>query len=98
MTLVNLMDSVPMGLAPGLDPSSVKVIRMHGLPLREESHPSPEALLVLDGHLELDVCGSPVSLSKGELYLLPAGTPHTARRGSHGTLAIVQLQADLTLA
>lgn len=88
MAMLNLMDAFAPAAA-----TSVKVMRMNGLPLRQETHPATEALLVLDGRLELDVSGSRVSLSKGELYVLPAGTPHAARRGSHGTLAIVELAA-----
>jgi mannose-6-phosphate isomerase-like protein (cupin superfamily) len=84
MALVNLMDTAVV-------PASVKVIRMHELPVHERTHLASEALLVLDGRLELDVSGRPVSVAKGELYVLPAGTPHTARRGSHGTLVIVEL-------
>ncbi|WKX70860.1 cupin domain-containing protein [Streptomyces sp. XD-27] len=69
----------------------VKVLRMDELPLAEESHEAPEALLVLDGRLELAVAGRPVTVRSGELYLIPAGTPHAVRPGSRGTLVIVEL-------
>ena len=70
--------------------AGVKVLRMDGLPVAEERHSTDEALLVLDGRLELDVAGTPVSVRTGELYMVPAGTPHTVRPGSHGTLVIVE--------
>ncbi|MEU9112641.1 cupin domain-containing protein [Streptomyces sp. NPDC048483] len=68
----------------------VKVLRMNGLPVAEESHDDAEALLVLDGRLELDVDGDRVPVGAGELYLVPAGTRHAVRPGSHGTLLIVE--------
>ena len=69
----------------------VKVLRMDELPVQEESHAADEALLVLDGRLELEVNGTPVSMGRGELYLVAAGTVHAVRPGSHGTLVIVEL-------
>ncbi|MFT2017675.1 cupin domain-containing protein [Streptomyces sp. 796.1] len=74
-------------------PTAVKVARMDGLPLAEESHPTAEALLVLDGLLALEVAGEPVSVRAGELFLVPAGTPHRVRPGSTGTLLIVEAEA-----
>ncbi|KUJ41332.1 cupin [Streptomyces albus subsp. albus] len=75
-------------------PARVKVLRMDELPVAEESHPVAEALLVLDGRLELAVRGRPVPVRPGELYLVPAATPHTVLPGSRGTLVIVELQDD----
>ncbi|GGO82231.1 cupin domain-containing protein [Wenjunlia tyrosinilytica] len=69
----------------------VKVLRMNELPVEEETHDAPEALLVLDGILELVVEGRPVPVRAGELFLVPARTPHTVGSGSHGTLVIVEL-------
>lgn len=68
----------------------VKVLRMDALPVAEESHTSDEVLLVLDGRMELEVGGSPVSVGPGEMYLVPAGTVHAVRPGSRGTLMIVE--------
>ncbi|MFJ9522867.1 cupin domain-containing protein [Kitasatospora sp. NPDC101801] len=70
--------------------TSVKVLRMDELPVQEESHATDEALLVLDGRLELEVGGTPVSVRAGELYVVPAGAAHTVRPGSHGTLVIME--------
>ncbi|WP_431043895.1 cupin domain-containing protein [Streptomyces sp. P1-3] len=63
---------------------------MDELPVEEESHEAPEALLVLSGQLELEVSGDPVTVRTGELYVIPAHTAHAVRRGSHGTLVIVE--------
>ncbi|MFF1459604.1 cupin domain-containing protein [Streptomyces sp. NPDC058330] len=57
----------------------------------EERHGTTEALLVLDGRLELEVGGMPVPAGAGELFLVPAGTAHAVRPGSRGTLMIVEL-------
>ncbi|WP_327238178.1 cupin domain-containing protein [Streptomyces sp. NBC_01317] len=69
----------------------VKVLRMDGSPVEEESHAADEALLVLDGRLELEVAGTEVSVRAGELFMVAAGTAHTVRPGSRGTLVIVEL-------
>jgi mannose-6-phosphate isomerase-like protein (cupin superfamily) len=74
--------------------ASVKVLRMDELPVEEESHGADEALIVLDGRLELEVNGTPVSVQAGELYMVAAGTGHTVRDGSRGTLVIVDLAED----
>ncbi|MFD9124192.1 cupin domain-containing protein [Kitasatospora sp. NPDC059571] len=70
--------------------ADVKVLRMDGLPLAAESHREDEALLVVDGRLELEVDGRQVTVRAGELYLVPAGALHAVRPGSHGTLVIVE--------
>ncbi|MCX5208115.1 cupin domain-containing protein [Kitasatospora sp. NBC_00240] len=70
--------------------TQVKVLRMDGTGLPAESHPTAEALLVLDGRLELEVAGCLVPVPAGQLYVLPADTPHAVRAGSHGTLLIVE--------
>ncbi|KAA6214860.1 cupin domain-containing protein [Streptomyces albofaciens JCM 4342] len=79
--------SRPLGRVGAAD---VKVLRMDELPGEEETHDAAEALLVLDGRLELTVDGAAVSVRQGELYVVPAGTPHAVRAGSHGTLVIVE--------
>ncbi len=75
-------------------PAAVKVLRMDGLPVAEESHAATEALLVVDGVLELVVEGVPETVGPGELRLVPAGARHTVRPGSHGTLLIVEMPED----
>ncbi|MEU8892151.1 cupin domain-containing protein [Streptomyces sp. NPDC048442] len=69
----------------------VKVLRMDELPVEKESHGAAEALLVLDGRLELEVEGAPVSVRAGELFMVAAGAVHAVRPGSRGTLVIVEM-------
>ncbi|WP_371497258.1 cupin domain-containing protein [Kitasatospora sp. NBC_00374] len=69
--------------------AGVKVLRMDELGVEEERHTGAEALLVLDGRLELTVNGRPISVGPGELFLVPPGIPHTVRPGSRGTLVVV---------
>lgn len=72
----------------------VKVLRMDEMPVEAERHESAEALLVLEGRLELEVDGRHVPVGAGELYMVPARTTHAVRPGSRGTLVIVELPED----
>ncbi|MFF6908017.1 cupin domain-containing protein [Streptomyces sp. NPDC012389] len=62
--------------------AAVKVLRMDGLPVEEERHAEPEALLVLDGRLELDVEGEAEEGAEASGPSDPSGDGHP-----HGTLA-----------
>ncbi|MEU9866070.1 cupin domain-containing protein [Streptomyces sp. NPDC047971] len=101
MSLINLRNTaagLPEGwrsLALGqVGPACVKVLRMDEMPVEAESHETAEALLVLDGRLELEVDERPVTVGAGELYMIPARTSHTVRPGSRGTLVIVEIPED----
>lgn len=101
MSVVNLMETAAglpeawrshqLGLVGA---ACVKVLRMDEMPVEEESHSAAEALLVLDGQLELMVDGTLVSVRPGELFMVAAGTAHTVRPGSRGTLVIVDLPEE----
>ncbi|WP_035842157.1 cupin domain-containing protein [Kitasatospora azatica] len=69
----------------------MKVLRMDELPVEEEAHGAAEALLVLDGRLELVVDGESMTVGPGELFLVPAGARHSVGAGSRGTLVIVEV-------
>ena len=75
-----------VGLAAG---ANVKVLRMDGAASGEEPHAYAEGLLVLDGELKLGIGGKVVTVSAGEIYIVPANTPHAVAEGSHGTLVII---------
>ena len=72
-------------------PARIKVLRMDRRPYPEESHAYNEALIVIDGKLELDLEGEALTIASGEMYVVAAGTPHRVREGSYGTLVIVDL-------
>jgi quercetin dioxygenase-like cupin family protein len=67
----------------------IKVLRMEESPLDEEAHDHDEALLVLDGVLELSIGERHVSLRTGEMWIVAANQPHAVRAGSRGTLLIM---------
>ena len=71
--------------------TQLKVTRMDGSPYAEEVHVCTEALLVIDGQLNLLVAGQPVTVRSGELYVVPAGVPHAVAAGSAGTLIILDI-------
>ncbi|HET7932236.1 MAG TPA: cupin domain-containing protein [Rhodanobacteraceae bacterium] len=69
--------------------ANIKVLRMDEIASGEEPHAYDEGLLVLDGELKLAIGGETVTVSAGEIYIVPALTPHAVAAGSHGTLVII---------
>ena len=54
-------------------------------------HGYAEGLLVIDGQLRLRIGDEAVTVSRGELYVVPAGVPHSVDAGSAGTLVILDV-------
>ncbi len=69
--------------------ANFKVVRMDGEAYPNESHPFDEALLVLDGQMNLQFGDAVTRVASGEVYIVPAGVPHAVAEGSHGTLVII---------
>lgn len=91
--LVDLASSLPeswrskiVGEAAG---ANFKVVRMDGRAYPNESHSFNEALLVLEGQLNLQFGEEVTPVRSGEVYIVPAGLPHAVAEGSHGTLVII---------
>jgi mannose-6-phosphate isomerase-like protein (cupin superfamily) len=72
--------------------ASVKVLRMSEMPVEVEVHETDEALIVMDGRLELELGGRAASVTPGELCMVAAGTPHAVLPGSNGTLLIIEVE------
>ena len=69
--------------------ANVKVLRMDGGAYPEEVHGFDEALLVLEGQMNLHMEGHVLPVHQGEVIIVPAGQPHAVVSGSHGTLVII---------
>ena len=69
--------------------ANFKVLRMDGQAYPDESHDFDEALLVLNGQMNLLIQGGQVEVRAGEVFIVPAGLPHAVAPGSHGTLVII---------
>ena len=69
--------------------ANVKVLRMDEVASGEEPHAYDEGFLVLDGELKLGIGSEIVTVSAGEIFIVPAHTPHAVAAGSHGTLVII---------
>lgn len=72
--------------------ANLKVLRMDESAYDEEVHDYAEALLVLDGCMNLTVAGEVIHVSAGEIYIVPPGVPHGVAAGSGGTLLIIDKQ------
>ncbi|MCU6432215.1 cupin domain-containing protein [Undibacterium sp. Jales W-56] len=96
MSKINLLasaESLPhawrskvLGCAGG---ANFKILRMDASAYPAECHDFDEALLVLDGQMNLEIQNSLVSVRAGELFIVPAGIPHAVAPGSFGTLVII---------
>jgi quercetin dioxygenase-like cupin family protein len=69
--------------------ANFKVLRMDGMEYVYETHMFDEALLVLEGQMNLRFAAETVIVLAGEVYIVPAGVPHAVAAGSHGTLVII---------
>lgn len=75
-----------LGTAAG---ANVKVLRMDGSSYPNEVHDFVEALLVVDGQMNLEIGGQTVAVGAGEVIMVPAGQSHAVAPGSYGTLVII---------
>lgn len=78
--------STVIGKAAG---ANIKVLRMDASSYQSETHEFAEALLVLEGQMNLDIEGNTIAVEAGEVFIVPAGIPHAVAAGSHGTLVII---------
>jgi mannose-6-phosphate isomerase-like protein (cupin superfamily) len=93
INLIQEADALPsswksriIGKAAG---ANVKVLRMDASSYPNEVHDFVEALLVLEGHMNLHIAGRTVCVQAGEFFMVPAGQPHAVAAGSQGTLVII---------
>ncbi len=78
--------STIIGQAAG---ANVKVLRMDGSVYPDEVHDFDEALLVINGQMNLNIAGEIASVRAGEVFIVPAGMVHGVAAGSNGTLVII---------
>ncbi|MCF2529655.1 cupin domain-containing protein [Yinghuangia soli] len=88
-----LPDSWNSHVVDRVGPAYLKVMRMDEMPGEDDIHPEPEALLVVEGRMEIAVGGVARSVGPGELCVVPADTVHRVLPGSRGTLFLVNLNA-----
>ncbi len=91
--LLTLAESLPenwrsttVGRAGG---ANFKVLRMDDSAYPNEVHEFDEALVVLEGKMNLRFGETVVPVMAGEVYIVPAGVQHGVAHGSHGTLIII---------
>ncbi|WP_201799815.1 cupin domain-containing protein [Andreprevotia sp. IGB-42] len=68
--------------------ANLKVLRMDGSPYPEETHDYAEALLVIEGQLNLTVGSDAITVRAGELFIVPVGVAHAVAASSNGVLVI----------
>jgi quercetin dioxygenase-like cupin family protein len=55
-----------------------------GASFPRHTHPGEEIIYVLEGTLEYEVAGKPVTLKAGDVLFVPAGTVHAAKNVGTG--------------
>jgi quercetin dioxygenase-like cupin family protein len=64
---------------PGREVVQVRVDFAPGAAFPRHTHPGEEIINVLEGTLEYEVDGKPVTLKAGDVLFIPAGTIHAAK-------------------
>jgi quercetin dioxygenase-like cupin family protein len=64
---------------PGREVVQVRVDIAPGAAFPRHTHPGEEVINVLEGTLEYEVDGKPVTLKAGDVLFIPAGTIHAAK-------------------
>jgi quercetin dioxygenase-like cupin family protein len=71
--------------APGREAVQVRVDFAPGVSFPKHTHPGEEIIYVLEGSLEYQVEGKPpVTLKRGDVLFIPAGTIHSAKNVGSG--------------
>ncbi|MEO8176846.1 MAG: cupin domain-containing protein [Sphingomicrobium sp.] len=73
--------------SPGREMLQARVDFAPGAAFPRHSHPGEEIIYVLQGTLEYEVAGKPVTLNAGEVLFVPKGTVHAARNVGTGPAA-----------
>src|SRR5262245_15062667 len=82
--------SLVVGKAGG---ANIKVLRMDSAAYPDDVHVYAEALIVLEGRLNLQFAHELVTVGPGEVFVVPPGVAHAVAPGSHGTLVIIDADA-----
>lgn len=88
-TAANLPFSWKSSIVAQIGGAKLKILRMDECAYAAEAHEYVEALIVLEGCMNLSIGDQVVKVEAGEMYLVPAGLHHGVAAGSHGTLLIV---------
>ncbi|UCJ15769.1 cupin domain-containing protein [Pseudomonas sp. MM211] len=73
--------------------ANLKLIRMDGAGIPYESHSEfDEALLVLEGEMQLELEGEVIHMKSGDFHIVPAGKQHKVLQGSFGILFLVDAE------
>jgi quercetin dioxygenase-like cupin family protein len=73
--------------APGREVVQVRVDFDPGYVAPMHTHPGDEIIYVIEGTLEYEIGGKKMTVMAGDVLLVPAGTPHTAKNIGTGNAA-----------
>jgi len=85
-TLSAAWQSTVIGTAGG---ANIKVLRMDSAPRPNDVHNYAEALVIVEGRLNLELDGMLLAVGPGGIFIVPAGLSHAVAAGCYGTLLIV---------
>jgi quercetin dioxygenase-like cupin family protein len=70
--------------APGREVIQVRVDFDPGFVAPRHTHPGEEIIYVLEGALEYQIAGKPVTVKPGDVLFVPAGTIHSVKNNGSG--------------
>jgi quercetin dioxygenase-like cupin family protein len=72
------LDGIARQTVHGTNQTLVRYVYQPGSVFPGHSHPEEQITIVLTGSIDFTVGGSPLTLSAGEIALIPANVPHEA--------------------
>ena len=70
--------------APGREVIQVRVDIEPGYSFPRHTHPGEEIIYVIEGSLEYEIDGKPVTVKTGDVLFVPAGTVHAVKNAGSG--------------
>lgn len=89
----NLPTAWKSTIVGGVAGANIKILRMDECAYEAEAHDYTEALVVLEGLMNLSVGDRIVTVKAGEVFMVPPGLHHGVAAGSKGVLMIVDPSA-----
>ncbi|WP_413736506.1 cupin domain-containing protein [Sodalis sp. RH21] len=77
--------------------ANIKLIRMDQSGIAAERHEDfAEALILIEGKLQLEIEDHLIDMASGDYYVIPRGKTHRILPGSYGTLLLIDADPEIS--